>query len=86
MEWINVQEELPKTRKRYLAKCMIGYSDDKWSGIVDVYFDPHIGWLRCESPDTSVFVTHYTDHPCPDYPFEEKCQVNILKTNNFCVF
>ncbi len=65
MEWISVEKELPKGRKRFLAKCRNGLIEDSsWSGIVDVYFDPHIGWARCESHDIKpVYVTHYCEYP-----------------------
>lgn len=73
MEWIDVQKELPKTRKRFLAKCRNGCEDSYWYGIVDVFFDPHVGWIRCESQDGElVFVIQYTEHPCPEWPYEVK--------------
>lgn len=64
MLWIDVENELPKIKmkKRFLAKCVNG--DGSWLGIVDVYFDPHIGWMRCENADrNALYVTHYTEHP-----------------------
>lgn len=64
MHWIDVEIELPKIKmkKRFLAKCVNG--DGSWLGIVDVYFDPHVGWMRCETTDkAALYVTHYTEHP-----------------------
>lgn len=72
MQWIDVEVELPKIKKRFIAKC--GNGDGAWQGVVDVYFDPHIGWIRCEGGDRSaLYVTHYATHP---YIEEE------TKTNN----
>ncbi len=64
MEWIDVEKELPKSRKRYLAICKNGDVETSWTGLVDVYFDPHRGWIRCESKTPNlVNVTHYCIHP-----------------------
>ncbi len=72
MDWIDVNDELPKSAKRYLARCINGDNEYSWSGIIDVYFNPNTGWSRCESHSKiPVFVTHYAEHPCPEYPFEE---------------
>ncbi len=51
MEWIKCTDRLPKKRTRCLARCSNPLLDEKerWIGIVDVCFDPNIGWFRCES-------------------------------------
>ncbi len=70
MNWISVEDELPKTRKRYIALCQNNDSEIAWNGIVDVFFDPRIGWRRCESKDMQrIYVIFYTDHPYPDWPW-----------------
>lgn len=70
MNWINVETELPKTRKRFIALCQNNNKEGGWNGIIDVFFDPRIGWSRCESQDIRpVYVIFYTDHPYPDWPW-----------------
>jgi hypothetical protein len=64
MNWIDVERELPKTRKRFIAKCLIEDESHHWEGVVDVYFDPHVGWIRSEpNSKAPVKVSHYAEHP-----------------------
>jgi hypothetical protein len=65
MNWISVENELPKEKARFLAKCQ----NDQWTGIVDVFFDPHTGWKRCEDPSDSIYVLEYAIHPFPNSIF-----------------
>lgn len=50
-EWIKSTDQLPKDNKRYLGYCLNEIGISSWEGIVDVYFDPQIGWRRCENSD-----------------------------------
>ncbi len=64
-EWKKTSEELPKIKTRCLGYCSNGkYEECKWSGYVDVFFDPQIGWLRCETKkEESVCVLYWIEHP-----------------------
>ncbi len=57
MDWYNPDEKLPqtivgKTLQRCLALCNV-YKESVgcWTGIVEVYFSPYIGWRRCETDE-----------------------------------
>ncbi len=78
MKWIDVEKELPSSKKRFLAKCVNSDKDSSWTGVVDVLFDPHRGWIRSEpNNQNAVYVTHYTDHP---YLIEEQIKYPVTRT------
>jgi hypothetical protein len=64
MEWIDVTKELPKNNKRCLGYCYNEYNNSAWKGIVDVYFDSHSGWNRCEVFDNrKIYVLFWCQMP-----------------------
>ncbi len=83
MNWIDVNEKLPPSPTRVLARCIKLQIDEWasttcWNGVIDVLFDAQRGWIICETevPVNRDFrITHYTEHPFPTYPYE-------LKKNN----
>lgn len=61
-KWISCKNELPKTNQRYLGYCHNEYGEGSgWKGIVEVYFDPTIGWRRCESIGLPVHVLYWCE-------------------------
>lgn len=52
MEWFDPTEKLPEiepgeSKKRCLAFAVIEGDIVNWTGLVDVYFNPNIGWRCC---------------------------------------
>lgn len=55
IKWKKTKDELPPLNKSTRCLARIDTYKPKstscWEGLVDVYFDPHIGWRRCETED-----------------------------------
>lgn len=57
MEWFEPKDKFPdlsydgKTQ-RCLAFCHAKGNFGRWEGFIEVYFNPSIGWRRCETNKT----------------------------------
>lgn len=64
MDWISVEEKLPPGRRRCLGICLQETGENSsWKGIIDVCFDPHIGWFRCEGKKRDINVIYWCVYP-----------------------
>lgn len=71
MDWFEInwcvgesENKFPKLSEngqiyKCLGFCRVRKSDSYWEGFIEVYFDPHIGWKRCET-DESIEVLRWT--------------------------
>jgi hypothetical protein len=51
--------EVPPKCNRYLAYCRIG----TWTGLMDVFYNPHCGWNACHEDSVDIIVLWYTEMP-----------------------
>ena len=66
INWKNPKVELPAANEgiesvRCLALCKStnDYCDTGcriWTGLVDIFFNPSIGWMRCEDQKSTIYV------------------------------
>lgn len=47
MIWKDTKQELPPLHKSF--RCIAQIQSNIWTGYCDVFFDPSLGWMRCET-------------------------------------
>ncbi len=68
MNWKDPKIELPKIADGFQSvRCMglcksvkdRGFGPSEWRGDVDIFYNPNIGWMRCEDQQSTVHVIEW---------------------------